>query len=56
MKTCDLCCKIIKKKCKTLNCNHNFHIKCINNLLKNDIYKKCAICKTENITNILLNI
>lgn len=50
---CDICYKSIINKCKKLNCDHKFHIKCINNILYKDYYKKCPICITENISNLL---
>jgi len=51
---CDLCQEYIKikSKYKILKCNHMFHIKCINNKLHNDIYKKCTKCNIENITDL----
>ena len=36
---------------KQLNCKHRFHVSCIDNKLKKDIYKKCVCCNTENISN-----
>ena len=36
---------------KELNCKHRFHVSCIDIKLKNDVYKKCISCNTENITN-----
>lgn len=36
---------------KKLNCGHRFHLDCINDKLKNDIYKRCSICHTENVSN-----
>jgi len=35
---------------KELNCKHRFHINCIDNRLKKDIYKKCTCCNTEHIS------
>lgn len=38
---------------KELNCKHRFHISCIDEKLKNDVYKKCSSCNIENVsTNI----
>jgi len=37
---------------KELNCKHRFHIECIDEKLKKDIYKKCTKCLSENITMI----
>jgi hypothetical protein len=37
-------------KFKQLNCGHRFHIECIDNKLKTDIYKKCSCCQTEQIS------
>jgi len=51
---CDLCKIKNKKKIKELSCGHNFHYSCINNKFKYDLYKKCIICNTENITQTLL--
>ena len=49
---CDDCSKYIKLGTifKQLLCNHRFHVKCIDNKLKNDIYKKCSKCNTEQIS------
>jgi hypothetical protein len=49
---CELCKKTIKQETtfKQLNCGHRFHTKCIDPILKQDIYKKCTSCCSENIT------
>lgn len=49
---CNECNTIIKATTtfKELNCKHRFHTSCINEKLKNDVYKKCISCNTENIT------
>jgi hypothetical protein len=54
---CNLCNKNIKKGIifKELECKHRFHKKCIEPILKNDIYKKCIFCETEHITNNIKN-
>jgi hypothetical protein len=41
-------------KFKELLCLHRFHIKCIDSILKKDLYKMCPICKTEHITTSIL--
>ena len=50
---CDYCNEIITKGTifKQLDCNHRYHKKCIEPILKNDIYKKCINCDIEHITN-----
>lgn len=35
---------------KQLNCKHRFHTSCIDNKLKDDVYKRCTSCNTENIS------
>jgi len=40
----------IGTKFKKLDCHHRFHINCIDEKLKTDIYKQCSICNTEHIT------
>ena len=50
---CSECHKIIESNntYKKLCCGHRFHLDCIDNKLKNDIYKRCSVCQTENISN-----
>lgn len=52
---CSECNKSIEKQSifKELNCGHRFHVKCIDPKLKNDMYKKCVKCCSENITCLL---
>ena len=38
---------------KQLNCSHRFHIHCIDLKLKQNIYKQCIFCNTEQITSII---
>jgi hypothetical protein len=49
---CAKCNETINKKVifKQLNCGHRFHTKCVDSILKKDIYKQCFMCNTENIT------
>jgi hypothetical protein len=49
---CDCCKKTINASTifKQLKCKHNFHTSCIDTKLKNDIYKRCTSCNTENIS------
>jgi hypothetical protein len=35
---------------KQLDCKHRFHVSCIDNKLKKDMYKKCTCCNTEHIS------
>jgi len=54
---CEICDKRIKNniKEKLLDCGDIFHIKCINNHLKNSLYKNCPCCNIEYISNIIEN-
>jgi hypothetical protein len=49
---CAKCNETINKEIifKQLNCGHRFHIECVDPILKNDIYKQCLMCNTENVT------
>lgn len=49
---CSKCNEVIIKKTvfKELDCKHRFHLKCIEEHLENDMYKKCIICNVEHIT------
>jgi len=44
---CSICCDDKYKKWKKLNCNHDFHEKCINRWLRNQT--NCPVCRSENI-------
>ncbi len=50
---CESCKTVIKATniFKELGCKHRFHTSCIDDKLKNDVYKKCISCKTENVSN-----
>jgi hypothetical protein len=54
---CGLCDKKIKNntRAKILDCGDVFHIKCINNHLKNSLYKSCPFCNIEYISHIMEN-
>ena len=49
---CSDCKKYIKPGTvfKQLLCDHRFHVKCIDNKLKKDMYKKCPNCNIEYIS------
>jgi hypothetical protein len=36
---------------KKLDCGHRFHLECIENKLKSDLYKRCSVCNTEHVSN-----
>lgn len=36
---------------KVLDCNHNFHIKCVETYFNSHIFLECPICKHEHITS-----
>lgn len=50
--TCVECNILIPKQSifKELNCNHRFHVNCIDLKLKKDLYKKCPKCCSEHIS------
>ena len=54
---CNICDKKIinNTKVKLLDCGDVFHIKCINNHLKESLYKNCPCCNIEYISNIINN-